>query len=191
MNGTTRLTYEVYETEQHGYKFTHVVVRTMYENDTRKRLEGTVDNKDGYGTEGAARKMGRLYGRLLEEGHEVYYDTMSYGGLHVHLEWQHYDGGTDDPRYCEPTYRELGRRLEQIEEGLRFLRKIGRRIERREARLRHPHYRNKATNRTFRRPEDVIRALYWMKETVQVEQVEEETLWTATQAKRLPNEVAA
>jgi hypothetical protein len=172
MYDKTALTYETYETEIHGYRMTHVVVRRMYQEDVAVHLAGTVDNKAGYGTLEAAKQQARRFQSMLDASHTTYFDpTLS--GLQVHLRWQHYHGSDGTLDYCEPVYQDLGRALGQIEEGIKFLKDIGRRIEKIRAKRRseespYPSDVRPVSNHTFSRPQDLLEALARMKGTLQV-----------------------
>lgn len=185
----TALTYETYRTQTHGYDHTHVVVRLMYVEDTAERLEGTVDNKDGYGSPEAAARMGETLQAMLDAGHKVHFEP-TIRGLHVHVRWQHYYGG-GELDYCEPAYEDLGRSLGQIDEGMKFLKKIGRRIEKARAtrRDREAVYKSgprPVSNHTFSRPEDFLAALARMKESFEVRRDPAYHAWVLTDAKKLP-----
>lgn len=173
MYNNTQLTYQTYETESHGYRMTHVVIREMYREDTEKHLEGTVDNKAGYGTPEAAVLMGRRYQAMLDAGHPVHFDCTT-SGLNIHLRWQHFEKDADGTQqYCDVAYEDLGRSLGQIKEAMKFLQKIGRSIEKIKAARRNEKATFKSdprdvSNHTFDRPEDVMLALGRMRKTAQV-----------------------
>jgi hypothetical protein len=171
MYDKTALTYETYETETHGYRMTHVVVRRMYQEDVAVHLAGTVDNKAGYGTLEAAKQQARRFQSMLDANHTTYFDT-TLSGLQVHVRWQHYYGSDGILDYCEPAYEDLGRSLSQIEEGLKFLKDIGRRIEKirakRSEKTPYPHHLQPVSNHTFSCPQEMLEALAHMKETMQV-----------------------
>jgi len=167
-------TFETYQNSRHGYNFTHVVVRTQYEENTRAKREGTVDNKDGYGTEDAAQRMGMLFQELLNRGYEVHYDhCCAYDGVYIHIEWQHYDYDDGTHSYCEPTFVDLGRSFTRIQLGVKFLKRLGASIERERAReCAVGDYKPSPCsvgNRTFEEPERVLGALRRMKGVVEVE----------------------
>lgn len=183
----TTITFETFKTQRSGYDHTHVVIRHMYVEDTEERLEGTVDNKAGYGSLDACARERVRFQRLLEAGHKTFFDHMS-GGLYVHIRWQHYTGGgTLD--YCEPDYEELGKSLGQIEEGLKFLKKVGRTIERARAAQRRKEYGYDAlravSNNTFSRPEDLIAALAKTKGVLQIRRSQSLDSWVLTDVKIL------
>lgn len=169
----TQLTYATYETHEHGYTKTHVVVREMYKEETAEALEGTVDNKAGYGTEQAAVLQGHRFQAVLDAGHETHYSSTCMG-LDVHLVWQHYQKDEDGTQlYCDVSYQHLGRSFNRIQEAMRFLQNVGRSIERAKA-ARHNENATfqsgvrKVANHTFDRPEDLLAALRRMKKSVQV-----------------------
>ena len=76
----------------------HVFVRWARREDVAAVLAGTIDNKDGYGSESAAQAVGRCAANLLRSGITHTYDLVSWsaGRAGVHLQWQQYD----DVRYC-------------------------------------------------------------------------------------------
>jgi len=191
MFNKTRLTYSTYTTASHGYTQTHVVIREMYEEDTLKHLEDTVDNKAGYTTMAYAEAAGRRYQAMLDMGHEVHYSTSTYG-LEIHLRWQHYELEADGTQtYCDAAYDSLGRTFGQIEEGMRFLRKIGRAIEKTKATRRNQEATFKSdvravSSHTFDRPEDMLAALARMKKSAQVQLDRSTEAWVLTEAKVVP-----
>jgi hypothetical protein len=192
MYDKTTLTFETYETESHGYRQTHVVIRRMYLEDTASHLEGAIDNKAGYGTLEAAKGQELRFRRMLEAGHRSFFDSCT-SGLLVHVRWQHYRGSDGTLDYCEPAYDELGRTLGQIEEGLRFLKMIGRKIERAKARRRselamHPSDVRPVSNHTFGCPEDLLEALGRAKGFVQIRR--DFDGWVLTEVKTVPANAA-
>lgn len=175
------LTYNTYETKEFGYTKTHVVIREMYMEDTAKHLEGTVDNKAGYQSQYAADRAARRFEAMLKHGHEVYFDH-AHSGLEVHLLWQHYDRDEQGRQmYCDVSFENLGRGFRQIEEGMRFLRKIGRRIEK----GRYGEVRGGVGSHTFSSPCDVLEALGRMRKSVQVQYDRGLEGWISTGAKIL------
>jgi hypothetical protein len=187
MYNKTAITYETFETESHGYRQTHVVIRRMYLEDTAAHLEGAIDNKAGYGTIEAAKQQERRFRQMLEAGHTTFFDSCT-SGLVVHVRWQHYlrsDGTLD---YCEPAYDDLGRSLGLIEEGLKFLKTIGRKIERAKAKRRSekapcPSDVRPVSNHTFACPEDLLEALGRTKDFVQIRR--DFDGWVLTDVKQL------
>ena len=129
MREKTAITFETFQDQSHDrqYKFTHVVIRTMYRMNTRESLEGTVDNKAGYGSDEACRRQGILYQDLLNLGHAEHFDVCTFGDLDIHIVYQHYfpeDGGEMD--YCRPRFESTGEGFRQMGVGLKLLGRIGR-----------------------------------------------------------------
>lgn len=181
MRDKIQLTYETYETSEHGFTQTHVVVREMYVEDTRRHLEGTVDNKAGYQSQHYADQAARRFEAMLEQGHEVYFDH-AFSSLEVHLRWQHYDKDEEGRQmYCEVCFENLGRSFRQIEDAMKFLRKIGRRIEK----ARYGEARGPVGSHTFKTPDDVLAVLARMKTSVQIRRDRGLEAWVATDAKVL------
>lgn len=76
----------------------HVFVRWARREDLATVLAGTIDNKDGYGSEESAQAVGRCAAALLRQGLTHTYDLASWSDdrAGVHLQWQQYDA----ERYC-------------------------------------------------------------------------------------------
>lgn len=182
----TAFTFETFQTQRSGYDHTHVVIRQMHVENTAECLEGTVDNKAGYGSLDACAREANRFRALLEAGHKTFFDTML-NGLSIHIRWQHYTGGgTLD--YCGPEYEELGKSLGQIERGLKFLKKVGRTIERARAAERSKEYGYDApvrpvSNDTFLRPNGLIAALARTKGMFQVRRSRSLDSWVLTTVK--------
>lgn len=191
MRDKTALTFETYDNASNGYSFTHVVVRTMYRVNTRDALEGTVDNKAGYGDMDAARRQAARFQNLLDLGHEEHFDVCTFASPNIHIEYMHYfpaDGGERD--YCAPRFEDLGRGFSEIEAGMKFLKRLGGYVERQRLReateaVYQPHLRN-VSNNSFANPQRVLEALGRMKESVQVQRLPGDHLWVMTDAKRVP-----
>jgi len=190
MRDNTALTFETFQDRRHNYDFTHVVVRTMYRINTRAALEGTVDNKAGYGTEDAARRQGLLFQTLLDLGHEEHFDVCTFADLSIHLEWQHYhpaDGG--EMGYCDPHFEDLGRGFKDIEAAMKFLKRLGGSIERQRVRQAteagyQPSLRS-VSSYSFESPQRVLGALGRMKGSVQIQRLPGNHVWVMTDAKIL------
>jgi hypothetical protein len=185
MYDKTQITYETYQSESHGYRFTHVVIREMYVEDTAAHLEGTVDNKSGYGSMAYAEQAGRRFGAMLDGGHTSYFDHTT-SGLHVHLKWQHFEFVDGEQTYCSVAYEELGRSFGQIEKAMRFLRTLGRRVEKDTC----GEARGRVTDHSLSRPEDVLRVLARMKKTAQVRFDRAFEAWVLTDVKLAPRKAA-
>lgn len=162
MYDKTQLTYETYQTHSHGYGQTHVVVREMYVEDTAAHLEGTVDNKAGYGTVSAAEQQGRRFRAMLEAGHEVHFDHTTCG-LVVHLRWQHYEVVDGRQTYCSVTYEDMGRSFGQHEKAMKFLRELGRRVQKTRG-----QHRGHVTDHDFSTPQVVLEVLASMRKMTAV-----------------------
>ena len=187
MRNTETITYTIDGYERHGYKFTRVTVRRMREEKVAELLEGAIDNKAGYGTADAARGQEARYRALQERGVESIYDSLCVSGLHLSIEWQHYEADG----FCDPHFPELGRGFGEIETAMRFLRKIGGRIEKAVAARRNreapvdgykysPH---RVSSHTFSSPHDFVDALARMRGSVQVARDRSSETWLATEAK--------
>ena len=76
----------------------HVFVRWARREDLATVLAGTIDNKDGYGSEESAQAVGRCAADLLRQGIAHTYDLASWSDERagVHFQWQQYDA----ERYC-------------------------------------------------------------------------------------------
>lgn len=192
MRDQTTLTFETFENSKHNYDFTHVVIRTMYRINTREALAGTVDNKAGYGSEDACRRQAVRFQKLLDLGHEEHFDVCTFRTPDIHIEYQHYfptDGGPMG--YCEPRFVDLGRGFSQIEEGMKFLKRLGGHIERQRVReatetAYQPSLR-RVSSHTFENPQRVLQALGRMKGSVQVRWLPVDLhLWVMTDAKLVP-----
>lgn len=129
------ITFEVVRSNEHGYEQhkLHISVGFHFCN-TKKQLEGTVDNKDGYGDREAAARMGRTFQALLDTGHETFYDW-SYGSHQMTIRYQVYakiDGG-DHFEYCRPEVQ-WPHDLEGARWALPLVEAIGKKVERARAR---------------------------------------------------------
>lgn len=187
MYDKTQLTYETYQSEAHGYQFTHVVVRDMYVEDVEEHLERTVDNKAGYGTMAIAEKEGRRFQAMLDAGHDRYFEHKTYGRT-IHLKWQHYERDEDGrQRYCSVAYEDLGRSFGQIENAMRFLRVVGRRVQKDWG----GDPRGTVTDHNFKTPQEVLRVLARMKKTAQVRYDRGLETYVLTDVKLVPGREAA
>lgn len=159
-----KIVYEVFETSEHGYRHTHLVIREMYEESLEQLMAACVDNKAGYRSVEIAQRMSRQFREMLDQGYRVRYDSSPYG-LYIHLSWQHYKGGPEGAlEYCEPRYESLGGSYRLIHKGMAFLTKLGRRVERsREG--------GRVSNRSFEKPEPLLEILARDKKIAQVRRV--------------------
>jgi hypothetical protein len=172
MYDKTQITFEVFKSLRHGYEHTHLVIREMYVEDTATHLEGTVDNKAGYGSPAYAQAAARKFQSLLDAGHTQYFDHTS-SGLVPHLRWQHFEIVEGKRTYCAVAYDDLGRSFGQIEKALGFLRKLARRIEK----VRYGEIRGSNTDNFLSDPEEVLSVLGRMKKATKVRLDSTSNLW--------------
>lgn len=172
----TKLTFETYQTEEHGYKQTHVVIREMYEERVEEALEGTVDNKAGYGTMYHAEQAAKRYRLMQETGHEVFYNRM-YHGLVVHLRWQHYDIVDGVQTYCRVTYDDLGETFAQLESAMAMVKKLAKGVANRIDKDSNVKFVKINPDHYLDRPENLLEHLRGMKQMVQIERDATNWLW--------------
>jgi len=77
----------------------YIVLRWHRAERVADRLDGTVDNKAGYGSPEAAQTVARQCAHLLRQGVDLTYDVCHWGSgsTAVSLRWQQFDG----ERYCD------------------------------------------------------------------------------------------
>jgi len=111
-----------------GYIIDSICIAQYREERIGRVLAGTIDNRDGYGSDEAARGIGAACSNAIEEGYDLaYYRQHAYGdNLSVRLEWQHYAAD----RYCS-TIRaaHVGSELEDMFVGMNFLRWLGNKVD--------------------------------------------------------------
>ncbi len=121
-----------------GHRYGQLYLRFFYAEERSMQLQaaGTIGNRAGYGTDEMAKKMGRWYLGLLEQGHQIELQSLRYDAPApaITIRWQEYD--PDDPShcpsYCDPDVEQIGDgQFTAIQNGAKFLRKVGRRIAKR------------------------------------------------------------
>lgn len=112
---------------QGGYPVLHLSLFRATEKSLQKRLEGTIDNKAGYGTERAAREVGQFTQELLDQGFEVFLDMRLYSELPtIHFNWTILPETQYAPEgYAGARITFGDERFTQIMTGSKLLKKIG------------------------------------------------------------------
>lgn len=114
-----------------GYLVDTITIAECDEVDTADRLAGTVDNRDGYGGDGAER-MGRVFAQLLRDGHPQHYDTRT-DGHWFKVEFQVYSETPGEPtQWCDPRFTWPDKYI-ACGWAHALMSKIGKRIERAKA----------------------------------------------------------
>jgi hypothetical protein len=106
-------------TDSSGYVHTVISINYCYVEKLTDLLEGTVDNKAGYGDAESAVAIGVELQGLLDEGYKTRLTT-SMSGLNIRLSYLHYNDG-----YCEPNVS-VGENFGVMENGMKFLKRLGR-----------------------------------------------------------------
>lgn len=151
-----------------NYTMLYLSITEGTERSIPELLEGTVDNKAGYGTPDAADRMHDWYTRLLEAGHQILIDPMGWEGSFPRIiiryqEYQPYHTG-DQPGYCQPSFTLGTGGFSDIERGAKFLRRLGRAIEKASAERRgDSHAQIQARDSSFKDPVAVIEGLHRLK----------------------------
>ena len=134
-----------------------------YEEFVKRKFEGTVDNKDGYQTLEAAKRMGDWYRLLLESGHKHVFDWTQYAGASVTMAWSEVAAYTSGDFYSGPHYADgevqeplVHKEFEPTVAGIELLKRIGRSIEKikfsREMNVHGREKPDKPSNHTFLSP---------------------------------------
>lgn len=167
------ITCEISKSCEFRYEKTHVMLRSASEYSLTEALEGTVDNKAGYGTAEAAARMGEKFKAAIDEGHTLYYDCLFVGDVWIRATWQHFEVVDGRQTYCSPGF-EISHAYDGIVASAALLRRIGRVIERERAKSRG--HVNQPGDYTFRCADVFIGALARLKDTVFVRKCSED-LW--------------
>jgi hypothetical protein len=160
----TVLVFSTYESRSNGYGHTHVVIYQAEALNIDALIEGCIDNKVGYGGGPEVAKVQEQRYRAMKAAGITETYSMVGSRLHIDLDWQHYNAAIED--YCDVCFAELGRRLEDVERAMKFLRQLGARIERAKARSkgREPY---DVSHGSFKCPQDVLAALAKIKGAVE------------------------
>lgn len=151
----------------HGYMHTSVILMKLCEIRTLEKLEGTVDNRAGYGTQEACDRVAAKCRQMLSEGCDVHYEMAIGGPGAAVIEWQHFKDPTnpDSVDYCSARFAEMGSSFGDIEKNMNLLRKVGRKIKKDNGLT---HDGSVASHVTFSSPERVLGSLRRMSSMVEV-----------------------
>jgi hypothetical protein len=111
-----------------GYTIDSISIALYREERLGRVLAGTINNRDGYGSDEAARAIGAACSNAIEAGYDIgYYRLHAYTEqLSVRLEWQQYDAA----RYCSTVRApHVGSELEDMFVGMNLLRWLGNKVD--------------------------------------------------------------
>lgn len=105
-----------------GYPVTYIRVFVSQARSFKELVEGTVDNKDGYGSLDVARDLHKRFENAIERGwtHAVDHYHSKYW---VTFRWQHYKAGEKPQQYCEVDI-DIGNKYNELQDNLKFMQKI-------------------------------------------------------------------
>lgn len=118
------------------YSYWHQVLTIFYarEESLRALLEGTVDNKAGYGSEEAARRLNLWFTQLLKEGYDRVLRRLSHGPIPtIHVDWMEIEARREySAGYGQADIKLGDQGLRATLNGARFIKGLATRIVRHE-----------------------------------------------------------
>jgi len=156
------------------YNYDHLRLRIYWckEESVRKKLAGTVGNKAGYGTPEAAKRLGRWFQKLLDDGHRVTLDSLSRWDSSISpditIDWQIYQPEYDKDyhaAYCDPRFELGDNHYVHIQAGAKALKRLGKKIEQIKfdnAKDPWDEKPQQPSDHTFKDPVDILTALQAM-----------------------------
>lgn len=184
-----KLTYSVSRRlSEGGYIIDSLRIGEYSLESTKESLDGAVDNKAGYGTAEAARRMEEAFAKLQADGHDTYFDTCL-SERSFSMDFQVYENPeAERPHYCCTARLELPSKLSAAKWALALVEKIGRTVEKMKAAERHkddPHpsqgfhaEARPVSEQSIAQLQDVVAALDKMG-LVRVERWKESNNWAA------------
>ena len=170
------LVFRTWTETSNGYTKTHVWISKYYRENVAATLEGTIDNKAGYGSDDGAAYWARACERMSAAGIETYYNSsVGLRWMSVTISCQHYGMPGEDGKqqYCGPRM-EMGTNMAEALGVLALLQEIGRPVEaaKRRRYMKERGYapgRCKVDDDTFCDPNDLLAVLRRRKDAVEVE----------------------
>jgi len=140
------------------YSFLNMRIFNANKEHIQSLIEGTIENKAGYGSPEAAESMGLWFLTLQREGHRVLFDPADpwTGGMSISIQWQHYTSSEGEASYCDPRFMDVGRNYGDIQKTAAFLKKVAKKSS-------LQHHGGELGHWMFRDPADVIDALEAMR----------------------------
>jgi hypothetical protein len=132
----------------------------------QEKLEGTVDNKAGYGTPETAQRLGQMYQEMLRQGYteQFEHDNYAHGYGSIWLRWVEYTGLWGDKGYTGATFEPGGDgRFSTFKRASKLLDRLASLIvsdaTRRSKAFGRGYYRDEPGDWCFERPSVVANAL--------------------------------
>jgi hypothetical protein len=106
-----------------GYRTLDLEISEMLPESINKKIEGTIDNKAGYGTPQAAEQLEIWFNYLKDLGHKVVFESQwAHSSLTIRYQ-EHEDS------YCSAQVKNIGRgSYDNIQSAAKILKKIGKRV---------------------------------------------------------------
>jgi hypothetical protein len=122
------LTYRIEQFSRSGYGQVTIRIQRFREESVADTLEGTIGNRDGYGSQGAADSVANRCRYMLEHGIDTEFCT-SFEPIDLTLRWQEFDHNGSAAGYCDMSVEDTGfDGYRSLDNAHKILRKIGRSI---------------------------------------------------------------
>jgi hypothetical protein len=111
-----------------GYRTLDLEISEMFPESINKKIEGTIDNKAGYGTPQAAEQLGVWFNYLRDLGHKVLFEPQ-WAHSSFTIRYQECHSAEYGDSYCSARIEDIGRgSYINIQNAAKLLRKIGKKV---------------------------------------------------------------